>query len=191
MPITRITPPSGLAVTLDEAKLHLRVVGTSEDALISALIVAATEDAEGLMQRAVLPQVWRLTLDAWPCWSVRIPLGNVTSVQAVRIVAPDTGALTLLDSASYQFDGASDGAARLAPAYGTAWPAVRCQMAAIQIDLAAGWASAAAVPEIVKAWIKLRLGALYENRQQWTEGRPIQSNDFIDRLLDRYRIVTL
>lgn len=191
MSITRITPPSGFAVSLEEAKLHLRVLGGSEDALISALIVAATEDAEGLMQRAVLPQVWRLSLDAFPCWCIRIPLGNVTAVQSVRYAAAETGTLTTMPSADYQLDSAAEGAARLAPAYGKAWPAARCQLAAVQVDFTAGWASAAAVPELVKAWIKLRIGALYENRQQWTEGRAIQSNDFIDRLLDRYRIVTL
>jgi uncharacterized phiE125 gp8 family phage protein len=46
------------------------------------------------------------------------------------------------------------------------------------------------VPEAVKAWIKLRVGALYENRESAVSGQPIQAapRDFADALLDRHKV---
>jgi uncharacterized phiE125 gp8 family phage protein len=46
MALTQVIPPSGLAVTLADAKAHCRVDGTDEDGLISSLIVAATQYVE-------------------------------------------------------------------------------------------------------------------------------------------------
>lgn len=42
------------AVTLDEAKLHLRVESTADDDLISALILACTQMAEHELQRGLV-----------------------------------------------------------------------------------------------------------------------------------------
>ncbi|ATA54578.1 hypothetical protein CKY39_16200 [Variovorax boronicumulans] len=57
------TAAAGLAVSLEEAKVHLRVIAASEDTLITSLIGSATLEAEHLMGRAVMPQKWLLTLD--------------------------------------------------------------------------------------------------------------------------------
>jgi hypothetical protein len=67
------------------------------------------------------------------------------------------------------------------------WPGTRSQAAAVALRYVAGYASAAAVPESIKSWIKLQVGAMYENRQ--AEGaRQSYALGFADRLLDRYRV---
>ncbi len=212
MPLQLHTAAAAAPVSLEEARLHLRVDQTDEDTLIEALVSAATADAEHLMGRAVMPQKWQLSLDAFPGGCVtdqfnpypvasnaptRVLQGfpgaiellrpTVTAVDSINYLASD-GTVTLLDAAAYTVAKASDYCAMVLPAYGSSWPATRYQPEAVQIVFSCGYANAAAVPAPIKAWIKLRVGALYENREAWTAGRAIEPNRFVDHLLDRYRI---
>ena len=63
MALKLLTPPAASVLTLAAAKVHLRedLVDDANDALIEAIITAATQDAEHLMGRAILPQTWQLT----------------------------------------------------------------------------------------------------------------------------------
>ena len=184
-----LTPPTLAVLTLAEAKLHLRVENSAEDTLITALVAAATQDAEHLMQRAILPQQWRHTMDAWPQLEVRLPRPLITAVDSISYT-DSAGAVQALAPASCIL-AATDLGARLQPAYGTWWPSARYQPGAIVITYTAGWPTAEAVPELVRAWIKLRLGALYDNRNAWTQGVAIERNGHIDFLLDRWRVFAL
>lgn len=178
-------------ITRAEAKLHLRVDASDEDALIDALIVAATDDAEHLMSRAVLPQTWTLYLDDFCADQIDLQRPPVTAITTVKYLQASDGALTTLPDTEYTLAAGSDYTARVLPAYGKAWPATRDMPEAVQIAFVCGYANAAAVPEPIKAWIKLRIGALYENRQAWTLGKAIERNPHVDHLLDRYRVWSL
>jgi len=188
MALKLITAAVDLAVTLAEAKLHLRVDGTDDDTLIQALIVAATESAEQATGRAIMPQTWELTLDLFPeaFELTRIPVVSVDSVT----YQDATGAPTVLTSALYSLDNADDfGPAYVVPAYGTDWPETRDETNAVAVRYIAGYADSTLVPEPIKTWIKLQVGAMYENR----EGDVIERASairlpFVDRLLDRYRV---
>ena len=212
MPLKLVTPPSLVPVTLAEAKLHLRVDVTDDDALISSLVLAATADAEHHMGRAILPQQWCLTLESFfdpamynppapitidlirgPTYStgataLLLSRPTVTAVVSVQYVDA-AGTLQTMPSANYQLANASDYSARIVPAYGQSWPATRAQPEAVQVLFSCGYPDVASVPELIKAWIKLRVSALYENRQAWTLGKAIEQNPFIDRLLDRYCVL--
>lgn len=192
MPLRIQTPADALPLKLQDAKLHCRVIADvsdvspcPEDDLLEALIGAATLDAEHMMGRAVMQQKWQVTLDAFAP-SIDLQRPPVTAIDSIKYV--DTaGVLQTLPTTDYQFVGASDYTARVVPAYGKAWPATRAQPEAVQIVFSCGYADAASVPELIKAWIKLRVGALYENREAWSVGQAIEPNDHVDRLLDRYR----
>lgn len=186
MALKLITAAAALAVSLVEAKAHLRVTVVDDDALINALITAATETAEQMTGRALMPQIWELTLDAFPAAFelTRTPVASVTSLKYTN----SAGVLTALDGAAYTLDTASDfGPAYVVPAYGLAWPAARDQVNAVALRFVAGYASAAAVPEPIKAWIKLQVGAMYENREA-EGGMQTHALGFVDRLLDRYKV---
>jgi uncharacterized phiE125 gp8 family phage protein len=177
-----------LPVSLAEAKLHLRVDAADEDTLITSLINAATQEAEHVMQRAIMPQKWRYIAAAFEdAVPLRRPL--VTAVESVQYV--DTaGATQTLAAPAWRLVEAGLHH-ELRPAVGGSWPAVRYQEDAVRVTFVAGWADAAAVPELIKAWIKLRLGALYEHRGAWSSGQPIHANEHINFLLDRWRVFTL
>lgn len=51
-------------ITIDEAKSHLRVVGTFDDSDIGAIIAAATGTVENYTWRPLMEQTWKLYLDS-------------------------------------------------------------------------------------------------------------------------------
>jgi len=202
-----LTPRVLQPLTLAEAKLHLRVDNTDEDDLIASLIVAATDAAEHYMGRAVLPQTWVQSLDAFADASVlqtSYDLGSATqgNTQKIALYMPPVTAITTitylrasdgtqqtLASNAYKLAKANDYLATVEPVYGTSWPSVRQQSESVQITFVTGYADAASVPALIKSWVKMRLGALYQNRESWTVGRSlsIAPNPHIDLMLDRYR----
>jgi uncharacterized phiE125 gp8 family phage protein len=189
MALKLVTAAAALAVSLVEAKAHLRVDTSDDDTLITAMITAATELAEQATGRAIMPQTWDLTLDAFPSAFeiTRLPAASITSLQYTDAA----GALQTLGSALYTLDNASDfSPAYVVPAYGATWPDTRAQVNAVVLRYVAGYADAAAVPESIKSWIKLQVGAMYENRQA-EGGMQTYQLGFADRLLDRYKIYAL
>lgn len=181
------TPPTLLAVSVADAKLHLHVDEGDEDTLIAQLVVSATTDAENLMQRAVMPQQWVLTLDAFED-EISLSRPKVIDVESIKYIDSATGALTTLASTEYQVAKASEYTARVVPAYGKAWPAARQQLEAVQIAFSCGYPDAARVPAPITQWIKMRLGALYAQREAWTLGQKIEHNEFLDYTLDHYTV---
>jgi uncharacterized phiE125 gp8 family phage protein len=186
MALKLITAPTALPVSLVEAKAHLRVDVPDDDALISAMVGAAAQMAEQLTGRALMPQAWLLSLDLFPraFELTRVPAASITSL----VYADPTGTDQTLAPVNYTLNNSDDfGVAVVVPAYGKAWPAARCQPNAVRLSYVAGYADAASVPESIKSWIKLQVGAMYENRT--TEStRQTYSLGFADRLLDRYKV---
>lgn len=186
MALKLITAATVLAVSLIEAKAHLRVDVSDDDALITAMITTATEAAEQITGRAIMLQTWELTLDAFEDMLelTRVPVASVTSL----IYTDIDGASQTYSSGAYVLSNYDDfGPAYVVPAYNTEWPATRDQINAVKVRYVAGYANAAAVPESIKSWIKLQVGAMYENREAETERQTYQLG-FADRLLDRYKV---
>jgi uncharacterized phiE125 gp8 family phage protein len=189
MALKLITPATELAVTLVEAKAHLKVDVVDDDLLITAYIAAATEAAEQITGRAIMPQTWELTLDAFPdaLEITRMPAVSITSLKYYD----SNGTQQTLSNSLYTLDNADDfGSAYVVPVYNGAWPDTRGQINAVALRYLAGYAAAVNVPESIKAWVKLQVGAMYENRQ--AEGTvQTYALGFADRLLDRYKVYYL
>jgi len=183
------TPSASECVTLAEAKAHLRVDVNDDDSLISALITAARQDAESRMQRTLVETVWEQHLDAFPssgCMRLHYPpIASITHVKYYD----DSETLQTLDPASYVLDVASE-PGRLVLAYGKSWPSTYCRPGAVQVRYVAGLpiADKAKVPEIIKAWIKLRVGTLYEHREEIALGVTVEEIPFVDHLLNPFKI---
>lgn len=174
MALSLYVAPVSEPVSLSEAKVHLRVSAdqTDEDSLISALIKAAREYAESFTGRAIRTQTWDLKLDAFPCDEIVLPYPPVTSVTSITYV--DTaGSTQTWDSSLYQTSlpsGPDAGKARIWPAYGQYFPQTRCQMDAVTVRFVAGYATVSAVPESIKAAVKLLIGHWYMNREHVAVG---------------------
>lgn len=186
MALKLITAATTPVLTLIEAKAHLRVDTSDEDALITSLITAATETAEQRTGRALMAQTWELTLDAFPdaFELTRLPVASITSLKYYD----GAGVLTTMAGADYVLDASDDfGPAFVIPAYGTTWPSAREQVNAVALRFVSGYASAADVPDPIKSWIKLQVGAMFEHREAESTGQTYPLG-FVDGLLDRYRV---
>jgi len=189
MALKLITAPTVLAVSLEEAKVQCRAEGADEDALITAYIKAATEWAEHKTGRALLPQTWELTLDAFP-EAFELPRPPVVSVTSLTYWDA-AGVQQQLDNSGYVLDNADDfGPAYVVPAYGTSWPATRSQLNAVALRYVAGYPDAASVPEGIRDWIKLQVGAMFKHRE--AEGSvQMHALGRAESMLDRYKLWVL
>ena len=117
-----ITPPAGLAVSLVAAKETLRIMqaDTSLDVSISLCIKAIIADTEHQLERSLINQGWRLTLDEFPD-ALRLDYPPLVSVQSVTYYDVDN-VLQTLDPADYLVDAVTE-PGYIVPARGKSWPA--------------------------------------------------------------------
>lgn len=161
------TAPALEPVTTAEAKLHLRVDGSDEDALIGSLVSAARDYAERYTRRAFVSQVWRMYMDFFPsCRWFYLPRSPLISVNAITY-KDENGAVQTLAASAYVADSAQEVPARVALAEGEDdWPETFDEIQAVTVEFTAGYgAAASAVPESIKAAIKLLVGHWFENRE--------------------------
>lgn len=151
-----VAPAIGLPVTVAEAKLHLRVDGDDDDALIESMIAAATghlDGYDGVLGRAIMSQTWREDFDGFPT-GFRLRMGPVSGLVSV-VYTDDAGDPQTVTGARLLTSG---GVTFVYPALGASWPSG----SGVAIEYTAGYA---VVPAPLKAAILLHVGALYENRE--------------------------
>jgi uncharacterized phiE125 gp8 family phage protein len=191
MPIQRTAQPAIEPITLAEAKLHLRVDHSEEDALISALIAAARTECENRLQRTLITTGWTWPLDAFPAGGGLLvpPMPPLITVGAIQYVDTDGATQTLSGSGLLHIDPISE-PGRIAPVSGS-WPATADRINAVTITYTAGYGPAEAdVPAPIRQWLLLAIGDMYANRERSAE-RPKVPQGFADSLLDPYRIYAL
>lgn len=183
-----ISGPGAEPVSLVEAKLHLRVDGADDDALIGALIQAAREQCEHETGRALVSQTWELVLDAFPAAEIRIGKSPVQSIASVKYL-DEQGDEQTLSSGAYVLDADTE-PGWLMLAAGAAWPSTASVSNAVRIRFVAGYgASSAEVPAGIRHWMLLRIGTGYKLREQFVAGASLAAlpGNYADRLLDGYR----
>jgi uncharacterized phiE125 gp8 family phage protein len=192
MTLKLITAPAAEPVTTDEAKLHLRVTHSADDALIATLVSAARQHAEHLMGRSIITQTWERVLDAFPAVEIKVggsPAGPVAAITSVSYT--DTaGATAVLDPADYTLDDVAEPGFVLPSAALSTWPATYDTVNAVRVRFTAGFgASGAAVPGPILAYIKLRVGTLYKFREDVAAGVSVADlpGHYSERLLDPFR----
>ena len=153
-------------VSLDEAKIHLRVVTTTEDAYITALCLAATVWAEKFQSRTFVSRSRTMVLDKFPT-VIRPKYPPLISVESIVYVDLDGDSQTLAP-ANYRVD-AENEPGRITVAYDLSWPDTRAVTNAVTIAYEAGYGTSARVPDDVKHAIKLLVGHLYEHREAASE----------------------
>ena len=180
-----ITAPAADPVTLAEAKAHLRVDHSDEDATINGLIKAATsylDGRSGILGRCLVTQTWEETFDAFPTNAIELPLGPVASVTSVKYL-DQAGAEQTLSAGVYTVDTASLVARIVSD---DAWPATKATANAVTVRYVAGTASAS-IPGAIRHAILLLVGHWYENRQPAAEGSAAELPFAVSALLSPFR----
>ena len=161
-------------VSLEEAKLHLRVSHSTEDALISSLITAARQYVEGLTSRAIVNTTFVWSVDRFPSTGVMVlPRSSVISVTSVKYY-DDNGVQQTWDSSLYEVK-AGDGG-YIFPSPPNDWPSIQDRPGAVEVEYVAGYSDG--VPESLRSAILLYLGFLYANRESHGERQQFENPAF-------------
>lgn len=174
-----ITPPVGLAVSMVEARTSARVDveqdGTSPlDGEIQRAIRTYTTEAEGETNRAVMEQVWRLTLDSFPA-AIELRRPRLMQVEHVKFYDA-AGVRQTLDPQDYQVDGESE-PGYIVPAVGRGWPATARRINAVEVQIRCGYGpDHTSVPDAISGFILARLSEHFQNGGKAT-------NEHVKRLL--------
>jgi uncharacterized phiE125 gp8 family phage protein len=160
-----ITDATEEPITLDEAKDHLRVDGTDEDALIMAYVKAARRQCELISRRAFVTQTWELALECWPDWYwIGLPYPPLQSVVSVKYI-DSVGVEMTMAGTDYVLDTYHE-PGRVVLGHGKIWPSVTLRPGpSVIIRYVAGYGLPVAVPETYKQAIKILVGHYYENRE--------------------------
>lgn len=180
--IERKTSPASYPVSLQEAKDHLRVGGTAQDAMIQRHIIAATEQLEMDTERAWIAQTFEQRMLRFPehRGSILINLRPVYSVESVKYRHEVNGSVVeeTLASDQYDFD---LGRRRIFLADEVSeWPETVESNRAVTVAFTAGSPSADCVPQLAKQAILLEVGRLYydpaqENLVNTNDGRSYEN----------------
>lgn len=170
MGLSLATAPAEEPLTTAEAKLHLRVDGSDDDALIARLVAAARRSAEHETKRALVTQTWDWTLDGFPRW-FEVPKPPLQSVDEITYL-DDAGAEQTLPTSVYRVDAARE-PGRITLGYGQTWPSTYPVASAVTVRFVAGYGAAAAVPEDIKAAMLLTIAHWYRNREAVNVGNIV------------------
>lgn len=175
MSFHRTTDAATEPLTTAEAKLHLKVDSSDDDAIVDRLIKAARRFAERYTERSFITQTWTLYLDGFPD-TIELLYGPVSAVSSIQYVDSD-GVTQTLDVADYTVDLKSK-VARVESV--DAWPDTDDILNSVIITYVAGFGSASSVPEDIKAAILLIIGKMYDTREDTIKKMPTHAEWLLD-----------
>lgn len=165
--LTRQTPPTVEPVTLAEAKAHLRVDSTDDDAYISNLIRAAREWVEEYLDRTLVLTQWTMRLEEFPeeIYLPKPPMAQAGTATAVAITFTlPTGETQTLSTSQYRVDRFST-PGEIYPNYASTWPPHRDDENSITVTWWAGYGpSGSDVPAAIRHAMLMLVAHWYENR---------------------------
>ena len=159
-----ITQEVDLPISLEEARLHLRVDHDDEDLMIDSYIRAASarlDGPDGYLGRCLTPKVWRLDLNQLH-GTITLPLPPCQEVTSITY-ADRNGDVQTLNETSYRIRGIGD-VASIMPI--EAWP----DTDSASITFTAGYT---VVPDPIRAAILLRVAHMYEHRESVVIGESV------------------
>lgn len=205
MALQLVTAPAVYPLTETEIWDHLRLNLTqfgepADKDHVTALLAAATaylDGRDGILGRALVTQVWDLTLDQFPATdSIALPLPPIQSVTSITYV-DELGASQTFSSSKYALSAAKHWGPRINLNYGEVWPTTRYQPDAVTVRFVAGYDDGSSpadpqgsVPAPIKAAMKLLIAHWYEHREQVVMGQtPAELPMAVTALLGPYRVL--
>lgn len=163
---------------------------TTDDTYVTSLIKAARTRIEIETGRAFCTQDWDYVLDAFPCGNdpILLPLPPVSAVNAITYL-DSAGDSQTLSSSQYIVD-STDVTCRVSLAYGAYWPITRSQANAVTVNFTTGYGVAAAVPDGIKAAIRMAMLGLYVANNPGSN-TTVPTQDEIARVLEPFVVRTI
>jgi uncharacterized phiE125 gp8 family phage protein len=178
------------SVTLQDIYDFLRLdTDNNEDTLLSSLILAAEQYAEGFTRRKFITETCYYYLEKFPAENfIRLPYGKLQSITSITYKDSDGTETTMVKGTDYLEDIISEPGRAVLP-YGGSWPTdVLYPTNPIIVTFVCGYgATPADIPEDIKTGIKMIVSDLYENRQVQDTQQLFQNNTAYN-LLWPYRL---
>lgn len=190
MSLTRVAAPTDLPITVAQAKFNARISNSLDDDSIIEKIESAVNEAEHLTKSSIMPQIWQRALDCFPIGrAIRLGRAPVTAISSIKYTSI-SGSILTISPLDYSLDNLTlPGWVTLN--YGKAWPSDSLTVAnAVVVTFVTGYADAGEVPAMLKQWLYLKIGELYETRERSSE-TPVKTIDWVDRMLDPFRVPNL
>lgn len=168
MPLRLKTAPAADPVALADVKAHLNIAHSDDDAMLGEYIANAVETLDGrdgYLGRALVTQVWTLTLPAFTR-EIILPLPPCQSVDAITY-ADIAGDEQTLDPSLYNVTRLNSAEpSRIWTEDPDGWPATEAlNPEAVTVEFTAGYGDPADVPAPIRHAIKEHVSRLYENRE--------------------------
>jgi len=172
--LTTETAPAVEPVSVSEAKAHLRVDISDDDAYIGALITTARKYCEEYLDRALVSQQLTLRMDTFP-YEFELPRppmatsGTLTATTVTYALDPGssgtaTPTTTTLSASSYRVDRDST-PGRIRTVYGGSWPSHLSDPNSVTVTWWAGYGSSVSdVPQTIRPAVMMMVAHLYERR---------------------------
>lgn len=186
----RTEAPSSALLTLADAKAHLRVRHSDEDAFIEGLIAAAEAHLDGfsgVLGRALITQEWSRSFNGFPpCNSFRLPLGPLGDTVSISYYDAAGDAQTFAD-----FHAVADAIGPMVVlADGSQWPSTATRPDAVTVTWTCGYGAIADVPPAIIHAAKLLIGHWFANREAVNVGNITSELPMaVNALLAPYRAV--
>jgi len=189
--LVRSVPPAVEPVTLAEAKAHLRVDISTDDALIASIIKAAREWCEEYLDRSLVHTQWTMRMDSFPREFVlpRPPMAMSGTVTATAITYTlETQAVETLDAATYRVD-RHDTPGAIRVVYAGTWPAHLFDENSVTVTWWGGYgADGTSVPAAIRSAMLMIISSLYEHRTAVLTGTISKEIEFgVKSMLDAHR----
>ena len=180
---TRIlTPPASEPVTIKQAKKQLELLESDDahDEQLQLLIEVARDSVERDCGIAMLTQtVEHIQPGFYEAIQLqRRPVQSVTSVQYYD----DGNVLRTLSASIWQLNPAKE---RIELQYEEDWPTTATRWDAVKVTYVAGYTSSATVPASLRQAMLLKIGYLFENRDQIVS-HGMMSEEAYERIMRRW-----
>lgn len=184
-----VTPPTLQVADLALAKAQCRISDdqTSEDGYLETLLAAGANYIEQYLNRGLLTQTWRLSLDGF-CDRIRLP--RAAPFQSVTSVTyyDTSGVLQTASTSLYLVHAdAEPGLVTLAPYQ--VWPALQERERAVRVTYVTGWTSPHLVPAAIRHALLLLVEHWFLNREPAIVGTTVVNLPFaVEALLAPWRV---
>ena len=180
--------PATTPVTLTEVKDQLRIEHTDDDTLINRLInvAVAYTDVQGALGHAMITQKWGQWVNSTPPQTVKLLLGPLIAVTAVKYYDAN-GTLQTDTLSNYEIFG-TEFSTTIGPKEGFAWPVTQDRPDAIRIEYTIGYGSATTdIPETLRHALMMLIGHWYDNRETTMMDELSNVPYGFDALMDMHR----